>query len=149
MEKATEKLINQTPKKIIIWILGAIIMISLAFVFSNYLKERSPNAGDAMLKVVSSISDEIPDFPTFKRVDVNTSSRNTDACIYEVFESKSAYFEVEKYYSDYLLHNGWLKHNTERLGFRKGDYYFNLEHRSDKNTDWNYGVSICWKSNKL
>ena len=56
--------------------------------------------------------------------------------------------EVGKYYDNELVEDGWVRKNQDSMIFRKEDFSVYIECRYEKDADWNFAISVCWKNNQ-
>ena len=141
-----ENLDREKTKNFFIFLFTASIFFSLFYFFTYYIKQNSPNKDDAKLTEVKDISVIIKDYPTSMKTDEYETSRSLDACVHKYFVSKSNLNEVGEFYEKELVADGWIRQNEDTFKFLKDDFFFTLERRKERNADWNFAISICWKN---
>jgi hypothetical protein len=130
------------------FLIVALVFFSLFCLLSYFIKQNSPNRDDAKLKETEKTAAQITDFPKSAVINEHTSSRSFDACIHKYYVSKASLDEVGKYYDNELIEDGWVRKNQDSMIFRKEDFSVYIERRYEKDADWNFAISVCWKNNQ-
>ncbi|MCA1815914.1 MAG: hypothetical protein LC746_05810 [Acidobacteria bacterium] len=133
---------------------------TLMFISSVFLwKYFSPNRNDAKLRELQQISTEAPVYPAFIHTSTQTSSRASDAGVYESYASMATYEQVKEFYDEALTKKGWTMASEENghsadqvdggntLIFRKGDYSIAIEYHGRRPSDrvGDFSVSFLWR----